>query len=143
MTAAANMKVQPYLFFDGRCEEALEFYKKAIGAQVGMMMRFGESPDGHGPEGVSGDKVMHASFFVGNTLIMASDGWAKGQPKFEGFCLSLSAKDEADSQKLFSALSDGGEVTQPLAKTFFSPSFGMVKDKFGVHWMVMVPQEMV
>lgn len=140
MAEVPYSRVQAYLFFDGRCEEALEFYKKAIGAEIGMMMRSKESPEGS-PEGVPGDKIMHASFFVGNTLIMASDGWAKGQPKFEGFCLSISAKDEADSRRLFEALGAGGEVTQPLASTFFSPSFGMVKDKFGVHWMVQVPQK--
>ncbi len=141
MADVTNMKVQPYLFFDGRCEEALEFYKKAIGAEVGMMMRVNESPDKGGAH-APGDKIMHASFFVGNTLIMASDGFAKGQPKFEGFCLSLSAKDEAETKKFFDALGEGGEVTQPVIKTFFSPAFGMVKDKFGVHWMVLVPQEM-
>lgn len=140
MTAAPHTSVQPYLFFDGRCEEAIEFYKNAIGAEAGMMMRAGEAPEG-GPPGVSGDKILHASFLVGNTLIMASDGWARGQPKFEGFCLSIGAKDEAEAKRFFDALGEGGEVTEPLAKTFFSPSFGMVKDKFGVHWMVLVPQQ--
>lgn len=141
MAQTSNMKVQPYLFFDGRCAEAIEFYKKAVDAEVGMMMRFGESPEG-GPSGVPADSVMHASFTVGNTVVMASDGYAKGQPKFEGFALSISAKDEAEAKKLFEALAEGGEITQPLTKTFFSPSFGMLKDKFGVHWMVVVPQEM-
>lgn len=138
MADLPNMKVQPYLFFDGRCEEALEFYKKAIGAEVGMLMRVKDAPeqgDAHAPA----DKVMHASFFVGNALIMASDGFAKGQPKFEGFCLSINAKNEDECKKLFEALAEGGQITQPLLKTFFSPSFGMVKDKFGVHWMVTVP----
>ncbi|HRF07377.1 MAG TPA: VOC family protein [Xanthobacteraceae bacterium] len=140
MTAAPERNVQAYLFFDGRCEEALGFYKKALGAEIGMMMRVSESPEGGGP-GVPGDKILHASFFVGRTLIMASDGWAKGQPKFEGFCLSINTKDEAETRSLFNALRDGGEVTQPLMQTFFSPAFGMVKDKFGVHWMVLVPQD--
>lgn len=138
MAELPNMKVQPYLFFDGRCEEALEFYKKAIGAEVGMLMRVKDAPeqgDAHAPA----DKVMHASFFVGNTSIMASDGFAKGQPKFEGFCLSINAKNEDECKKIFEALAEGGQITQPLLKTFFSPSFGMVKDKFGVHWMVTVP----
>jgi PhnB protein len=141
MADALKNTVQPYLFFDGRCDEALEFYKQSIGAEIGMLMRHKDGPDGGAPD-VPGDKVMHASFFVGNTLIMASDGYAKGQPKFEGFCLSLSAKDDADAQRLFAAVGEGGEITQPLIKTFFSSSFGMVKDKFGVHWMVVVPQAM-
>ncbi len=141
MAEALNNKVQPYLFFDGRCEEALEFYKKAIGAEIGMLMRVKDAPDQGGAHAPA-DKIMHASFFVGNTLIMASDGFAKGQPKFEGFCLSISAKDEADTERMFSALGAGGEVTQPIIKTFFSPAFGMVRDKFGVHWMVLVPQDM-
>ncbi len=141
MTTSQTKRLEPYLFFDGRCEEAIEFYKKSIGAEAGMMMRVGDSPEGGG-NGVPKDKILHATFFVGNTLVMASDGWAKGQPKFEGFCLSINAKDEAESKKLFDALSEGGQVTQPLIKTFFSPSFGMVKDKFGVHWMVLVPQAM-
>ncbi|MGE0602239.1 MAG: VOC family protein [Xanthobacteraceae bacterium] len=141
MADMPNMRVQPYLFFDGRCEEALEFYKKAIGAEVTFMMRVDESPDKGGAH-ASGDKIMHAAFMVGNTLIMASDGFAKGNPKFEGFSLSITAKDEAESKKLFGALCEGGEVTQAIIKTFFSPAFGMVKDKFGMHWMVIVPQEM-
>lgn len=141
MADMPNMKVQSYLFFDGRCEEALEFYKKAIGAEVTFMMRVDESPDQGGAH-APGDKIMHANFTIRNTQIMASDGFAKGQPKFEGFCLSINTKDEAETKKLFDALGEGGEVTQPVIKTFFSPAFGMVKDKFGVHWMVMVPQEM-
>jgi len=141
MADMPNMKVQPYLFFDGRCEEALEFYKKAIGAEVGMKMRVKDAPDQGGAHAPA-DKIMHADFRVGNTTIMCSDGFAKGNPKFDGFCLSISAKDEAETKKIFGALGEGGEVTQPIIKTFFSPAFGMVRDKFGVHWMVMVPQEM-
>lgn len=141
MATSEIKRLEPYLFFDGRCEEAIEFYKTAIGAETGIILRFSDSPEGHGPDGVPADKVMHATFFVGNTLVMASDGYAKGQPKFDGFCLAINAKDEEESKKLFDGLSPGGEITQPLMKTFFSPSFGMVKDKFGVHWMVLVPQE--
>jgi PhnB protein len=134
------MQVQPYLFFDGRCEEALEFYKKTLGAKVDMMMRFKESPEpqppGMCPPG-SEDKIMHAAFHIGDTQVMASDGRAQGQPKFEGFALSLDAKTEAEATKLFNALADGGKVQMPLTKTFFSPSFGMVADRFGVGWMVI------
>jgi PhnB protein len=138
------MQVQPYLFFDGRCEEALEFYKKTLGAKVDMMMRFKESPEpqppGMCPPG-SEDKIMHAAFHIGDTQVMASDGRAQGQPKFEGFALSLDAKTEAEATKLFNALADGGKVQMPLMKTFFSPSFGMVADRFGVGWMVITMQQ--
>jgi PhnB protein len=139
------MQVQSYLFFDGRCEEALEFYKKALGIKVEMLMRFSDSPDpmppGMIPPGAE-NKVMHSAFRVGETLVMASDGNCGSKPKFEGFCLSVDAKNAAEADKLFSALGDGGKVQMPLGKTFFSPRFGMVADKFGVGWMVIVPQEM-
>jgi len=134
------MMVQPYLFFDGKCEEALDFYKKAIGAEVDMLMRFSENPDkppqGSMPPG-SDNKVMHASFHVGDAHIMASDGHCAGKPSFQGFGLSLNAKDDAEAEKLFTALSPGGQVQQPLTKTFFASKFGMVADKFGVLWMVI------
>jgi PhnB protein len=136
------MQVQPYLFFDGRCEEAIEFYHRALGAQVGMMMRFKDSPEPC-PEGMlppgSENKVMHASLQIGGTTVMASDGHAKGAPSFQGFSLSLDATDDAEAKRLFDALSDGGQVQMPLGKTFFASSFGMVADKFGVSWMVIRP----
>ena len=137
------MQVQSYLFFDGRCEEALEFYKKTLGAQVDMLMRFKESPEPQPPDMCppgSENKIMHASFRIGDTAVMASDGRAQGKPKFEGFALSISAKDEAEAERLFAALADGGKVQMPLTKTFFSPRFGMVADRFGVGWMVLVPR---
>ncbi len=134
------MFVQPYLFLDGRCEEALDFYKKKIGADVTFMMRFKENPDkdapGCAPKGGE-DKIMHAAFKVGDTLVMASDGMCSGKPEFKGFSLSISVKTEADADRLFNALGEGGQVQMPLGKTFFSPRFGMVADKFGVGWMVM------
>jgi PhnB protein len=132
------MQVQPYLFFDGRCEEAIEFYKKTIGAQVEMLMRFKESPDQSMITPGSENKVMHSCFRIGDTAVMASDGRCTGKPSFQGFSLSLNAKDEAEADKLFNALGDGGQVQMPLAKTFFSPRFGMVADKFGVGWMIIV-----
>jgi PhnB protein len=134
------MQVQPYLFFDGRCDEALNFYKKAIGADVKMLMRFKDSPDKSMLSPGSEDKVMHAQFQIGETTILTSDGRNKGQPKFDGFALTIAAKDEADADKMFGALAEGGQVTMPLAKTFFSPRFGMLADKFGVNWMILVPQ---
>jgi len=135
-----NAIVQSYLFFDGKCEEAIEFYKKALGADVKMLMRFKDSPEppppGCGPTDAS--KVMHAQFQIGATVIMASDGRATGNPKFEGFAQALTVPTEAEADKAFNALAKGGKVEQPLAKTFFSAKFGMVVDKFGVFWMVMV-----
>lgn len=132
--------VEPYLTFGGRCEEALEFYKQAIGAKVEMVMRFDECPDPM-PEGMLAPgfekKVMHSSFWVGNSMIMASDG-CNPSSKFEGFSLSISVKDEAEADKVFAALSEGGKVTMPLEKTFWSPRFGMLDDRFGVSWMVNV-----
>ena len=142
-TQASGQQVQPYLFFDGRCEEAIEFYKGALGAKVGMLMRFKDNPDpqpGMAPPG-SDDKVLHAELQIGDAVVMASDGMAGGKPEFKGFSLSLNAASEAEADKMFGALGKGGKVTLPLAKTFFSPRFGMVTDKFGVGWMVMVPQK--
>jgi PhnB protein len=135
------MQVQPYLFFDGRCEEAIEFYRSKVGAEVEMLMRFKESPEpAQNPPG-SENKVMHASFRVGDTMVLASDGRCMGQPSFQGFALSLTAANDAEAQRLFNALSEGGQVQMPLSKTFFSSSFGMLADRFGVSWMVYVPMQ--
>ncbi len=131
------MKVQSYLCFEGRTEEALKFYEKAIGAKVDMLMRFKEAPEGMCSPGTE-DKVMHAAFTVGETQVMASDGRMQPPAKFSGISLALSAKDPAEAAKLFGALADGGQVQMPLTKTFFSPRFGMVSDRFGVTWMVYV-----
>src|SRR3989442_10937445 len=133
-----TMQIQPYLFFDGRCEEAVEFYRSALGAEVTMLMRFKDSPDsGMCPAG-AGDKVMHASFRIGDTTVMASDGQCEGLPSFQGFSLSLTVPTEAEAERLFASLGEGGQVQMPLAKTFFSPRFGMVADRFGVPWMIHV-----
>jgi PhnB protein len=135
------MPVTPYLFFDGRCEEALEFYKKTLGAEVEMMMRFKESPEPPPPDMVppgSENKVMHSCFRIAGAPVMASDGSCHGKPKFEGFSLSVNAKDEAEADRMFAALADGGRVQMPLGKTFFAKRFGMVADRFGVGWMVIV-----
>jgi len=134
------MQVQPYLFFDGRCDEALDFYKKAIGADLKMLMRFKDAPDQSMVSPDSRDKVMHAQIQIGDTTVLASDGRCLGKPNFQGFSLAVSAKSEAEAEKMFSALGEGGQVTMPMAKTFFSPRFGMLADKFGVGWMVLVTQ---
>jgi PhnB protein len=134
------MRVQPYLFFEGRCEEALEFYQGAVGAEVLMLMRFSECPDplppGMVPPG-SEDKVMHAAFRVGETEVLASDGRCAGQPRFGGVSLALSVPDAAEADRLFGALGEGGQVQMPIGPTFFSPRFGIVADRFSVSWMVM------
>jgi len=141
------MQVQSYLFFNGNCEEAVNFYKQALGARVDMLMRYKEAPEPPPPGMVPpnwDDKVMHTSFWVGESMVMASDGCESGGgPPFKGFSLSITAKDEAEAKKVFNALSAGGKVTMPLDKTFWSPCFGMLTDKFGVNWMVsvMVPPQ--
>jgi PhnB protein len=131
------MRVQPYLFFDGRCEEALEFYKSALGAKVEMLMRFKDNPEPQANPPDAGDKVMHTSFRIGDTSIMASDGRCHGQPSFQGFSLALTAADDAEAERLFGALAEGGQVQMPLAKTFFASRFGMVADRFSVPWMIV------
>jgi PhnB protein len=136
------MFVQPYLFFDGRCEEALDFYRKALGAEVEMMLRFKDNPEPPKDDSACGpvpdDKIMHTSFRIGDTVVMASDGRCSGQPSFQGFGLALTVESEAEADRAFDALADGGAVQMPLAKTFFSPRFGMVADCFGIMWMILV-----
>ncbi|HEY4848424.1 MAG TPA: VOC family protein [Methylocella sp.] len=132
------MPVQPYLFFDGRCEEAVEFYRKALGAEITMLMRFKESPDPGMCAPGAGDKVMHMSFRIGDTTLLASDGECTGKPNFQGFSLSLTAPSDAEAGRLFALLADGGQVRMPLTKSFFSSRFGMVADRFGVPWMIVV-----
>lgn len=132
------MQVQPYIFFSGRCEEALEFYRTALGAQVDMLMRYKESPEppppGTLPPGFE-NKVMHAAFHIGDTRLMASDGCQEGL-SFGGFSLLLAVQTEAEADRAFTALADGGQVRMPLTKTFWSKRFGMVADRFGVSWMI-------
>jgi PhnB protein len=135
------MQIQPYLFFEGRCQEAVDFYRRTVGAEVTALMRYKESPDPGMIQPGSEDKVMHASFRVGETTVMASDGRCGGQPSFQGFALSLTVSKESEAERLFGALVEGGQVIMPLTKTFFSPRFGMTTDRFGVSWMVYVAPE--
>ena len=134
------MLVQPYLSFDGRCEEAIEFYRKAVGAEVEMLMRYKDCPDPQPGMITPGteNKVMHSCLKIGESRVMASDGHCQGKPGFQGFSLSLTVPDEAAAERAFKALGDGGNVQVPLTKTFFSPRFGVVADRFGVGWMVIV-----
>jgi PhnB protein len=133
--------IEPYLFFNGRCEEAIAFYQKAIGAELTLSMRYEESPEEHPPGRLPPGfekKIMHASLRVGGTVLMASDGCSSEPAQFAGFCLSLSLATQEEAGKCFAALTEGGTVHLPLGKTFWSPCFGMVQDKFGVGWMVTV-----
>jgi PhnB protein len=134
----SNTIVQSYLFLGGRCDEALEFYRTALGAQVDFLMRYKESPEplppGRLPPGFE-NKVMHATFRIGETTLMASDGCEEGQ-SFAGFSLSLAVPTKAEADRAFAALAAGGQVKMPLTKTFWSPCFGMVTDRFGIGWMV-------
>lgn len=136
------MQIEPYLFLDGRCEEAIEFYRRALGARIEMLMRWKDCPeppkDGNMIPPGGDNKVMHAQFWIGSTKVMASDGRCTGKPSFQGFALSLTAADEAEADRLFNALADGGQIQMPIGRTFFSPRFGMVADRFGVSWMVVV-----
>lgn len=138
------MLIQPYLFFDGRCEEAAEFYRRTLGAETMMLMRFRDSPEppqpGMVPPGAE-DKVMHMSMRIGDSTVLMSDGQCLGQPNFQGFSLTVSVQDDAEAKRVFAALGDGGQVRMPLGKTFFSSSFGMLADRFGVGWMVIVVSE--
>jgi PhnB protein len=134
------MFVQPYLFFNGRCEEAIKFYSQALGAEVTRMMRFRENPDPQAkanmPPG-SEEKIMHANVTIRDTQIMMSDGQCGGAPKFEGFSLTLNVAGIAEADTVFKALGEGGQVQMPLMPTFFAERFGMVADKFGMSWMIL------
>ena len=131
------MQVEPHLNFDGRCEEALEFYKKALDAKVGVLMRFKDAPDQSMITPGSENKVMHSQIQVGDATLFMSDGRCTGNTNFHGIALAVSVKSEAEAEKTFAGLADGGQVQMPLGKTFFSPRFGMLSDKFGVGWMIV------
>ena len=137
----SNTLVQPYLFFGGRCEEALEFYRSALGAPVDFLMRYKDSPEPHPagmlPPGFE-NKVMHTTFRISGNILMASDGCGEA-PNFAGFALSLALPTEAEANRAFGALAVGGEVKMPLTKTFWSPCFGMLTDRFGLSWMISIP----
>lgn len=133
------MPIQPYLFFEGRCDEAIAFYRTALGAELTMLMRYKDSPEpGARPPGVAEDKVMHASLRIGEATLLLSDGECSGQPSFRGFSLSLTVRDDAEAERLFAAVAEGGQVRMPLTRTFFASRFGMAADRFGVPWMIYV-----
>jgi len=135
------MNVQPYLMFNGRTEEAIAFYRQAVGAEVTALMRFREAPEPPPPGMIPddwGDKIMHSSFKIGAAELMASDGCQSEGAGFAGISLALSVATPGEAEAAFAALSEGGEVTMPLTKTFFSPAFGTLTDRFGVSWMVVV-----
>jgi PhnB protein len=132
------MQLQPYLFFDGRCEEAIDFYRKALGAEVTALMRYKDSPDPAMVVPGTEAKVMHASLRIGDSTVLVSDGCCEGRPTFQGFALSLTAPTETEAERVFVSLGNGGQVQMPMTKTFFSPRFGMVADRFAVSWMIYV-----
>jgi PhnB protein len=136
------MQVQAYLNFDGRCEEAVEFYRTALGAEVTALMRVKDSPEPPPPGSppVDGNKVMHASLRIGDTTVMASDCHCQGRPAFQGFSLAVAVPTTVEADRVFAALADGGAVQMPLTQTFWSPRFGVVSDRFGVSWMINVLQ---
>jgi PhnB protein len=131
------MKVEPYLMFEGRTEEALQFYQQKLGAKVEAIIRFKESPEPKYNPPNSDEKVMHSLFRIGDAQIMASDGGCTGKTGFQGFALTLNAADAAEAKQRFNALAEGGQVQMPLGETFFAKNFGMVADRFGVNWMVI------
>ncbi|HVY17809.1 MAG TPA: VOC family protein [Rhodopila sp.] len=131
------MDIQPYVFFEGRCDEALGFYQQALGAKVEMLKRFQDAPDQSMVDPANAGKVMHASVRVGDTVFAASDGQCGGQSRFGGFALTLTVDSEADAERIFAALAEGGEVRMPMAGTFFAKRFGMLTDRFGIMWMVI------
>lgn len=138
------MFIESYLFFEGRCDEAIAFYGEVVGAKVGALMRYRENPEGGeqcGPAPECGDKVMHATLRIGDTTVMLSDGLCTGTPNFQGFALTLVLQDEVEAARIFNAFAEGGVIKMPLGRTFWSPCFGMVADKFGITWMIMVVSE--
>ena len=134
------MQVQPYLFFDGKCDEALEFYKKAVGANPTMLMRFKDAPDKSMITPGTENKIMHAAVDIGATKVLMSDGRCQGNTNFQGFGLAISAKNEAEADKMFDALGVGGQVTMPMAKQAWGDEFGMCVDQFGIDWLVNISQ---
>jgi len=141
MATNKNYSIQPYLIFNGRCEEAVEFYRRALGAEIVMLLRFKDAPDPSMIAPGAEDKIMHATLKIGETIILVSDGRCEQGSSFSGFSLSLAVETAEDADRFFAALADGGQVQMPLAKTFFSPRFGMVADRFGVSWMIIIPQD--
>jgi PhnB protein len=137
------MTVSPYLFFNGRCQEAIDFYKRALGAEVSTLMRFRDAPPeaqrSMQPE--NADKVMHADLKIAGATVLMSDGRGSGTLAFEGFALCVEPRSRDEAERLFTAISDGGEVRMPMAETFFSPGFGMAADRFGVGWIVVTQRE--
>ena len=134
------MLVQPYLCFEGRCEEAINFYKQTLGAHVGMLMRFSESPDSDACDAPNGNKIMHATLRIGETMLLATDGECKGSASFQGISLSLTVGSDSEAEQTFNGLASGGKVIFPMETTFFAKRFGVVQDKFGIEWMVMLPK---
>jgi PhnB protein len=131
-----TVQVQPYLYFNGRCEEAIEFYRRTLGAEVAFLHHFKDLPDPNMRSPETDNKVMHATLRIGDSTVMVSDGRCEGQPHYQGFSMAINVRTDAEAERLFAALSDGGQVEMPLTKTFFSSRFGKLADRFGVCWMI-------
>jgi PhnB protein len=136
------MFVQPYLFFSGRCEEAIHYYEQHLGAKINAKMRYKDAPPNDRPAAdANGEHIMYSNFTIGDTVLMASDDCVNTTTQFQGFSLSLTVETKDEADRAFRALADGGQVHAPLSQTFFSPYFGMVVDRFGISWMIIIPAE--
>lgn len=134
------MQVQPYLFFEGRCEEALMFYRDVLGAEITQLMRYSENPEPPPPSMLppgSENRIMHASLRIGDSTVLASDGNCSGANRFDGFSLTLTAANDAEAERLFAVLAEGGQIRMPMTTTFFASRFGMLADRYGLGWMVI------
>jgi PhnB protein len=132
------MRIEPYIFFEGCAEQAAHFYQATLGAEIIALLRYSEAPDPTMCPVDDPEKVMHMNLRIGDSVVMGSDGNCSGEARFQGFALTLNAKDVNEAEKLFGLLADGGQVQMPLEETFFSPAFGMLADRFGVPWMIHV-----
>lgn len=131
------MKIDPYLNFDGNCEEAIRFYEKTLGGKIQMMMTYDQAPPGDNPTPKGWEKkIMHVSMTLGNVTLMASDAPPGHFSPMQGLFVSLAPDSKAQAEKIYNALADKGNVLMPFQQTFWAEGFGMVVDRFGTPWMV-------
>lgn len=131
------MQVNPYLNFDGQCEEAFRFYEQVLGGKIEAMMTHGESPIAGEVPSEWHDRILHARLVVGDQVLMASDSPPEYYQKPQGLYVSLHVEDPAEAERIFRALAEGGTVTMPFQKTFWAAGgFGMLTDRFGTPWMI-------
>ena len=130
------MQLNPYLFFNGQCEEAFKFYADCLGGQIEAMMSHAGTPAEEHVPAEWRDKIMHARLSVGDQVLMASDAPPEHYQKPQGFSVSIGIKDPAEAERIFNALAENGTVQMPLQQTFWARSFGMCVDRFGIPWMI-------